>query len=267
LFSASILAQIPFDAHTIVDVNNGANGASSVYAADVDGDGDMDVLSASFNDDKIAWYENDGRQNFTNHIITRAADGAQSVYAADVDGTAIWMCSRPLLMMTKSPGMKTMASRTSPAMSLRALQHRPDPSMLPMWTVTGIWMYSRRQGSVTILPGMKTMAGRISPAIPSPLMPMGPFLSMPPMWTGTGIWMCSLPQGTKSPGMKMTTRRISPAIALRPLQMEPDSVYAADVDGDGDVDVLSASYNGTTIAWYENDGRQNFSSNSHYDLC
>ena len=28
------------------------------FAADVDGDGDLDVLSASFNDDKIAWYEN-----------------------------------------------------------------------------------------------------------------------------------------------------------------------------------------------------------------
>ena len=29
-----------------------------MFAADVDGDGDLDVLSASGNDDKIAWYEN-----------------------------------------------------------------------------------------------------------------------------------------------------------------------------------------------------------------
>ena len=35
-----------------------ADGADSVVATDVDGDGDTDVLSASFNDDKIAWYEN-----------------------------------------------------------------------------------------------------------------------------------------------------------------------------------------------------------------
>ena len=43
------------------------DGANSVFAADVDGDGDMDVLSASQYDDKIAWYENDGRpsQNST----------------------------------------------------------------------------------------------------------------------------------------------------------------------------------------------------------
>ena len=32
--------------------------ANSVYAVDVDGDGDMDVLSASSDDNKIAWYEN-----------------------------------------------------------------------------------------------------------------------------------------------------------------------------------------------------------------
>jgi PKD repeat protein len=58
----------------------------SVYAADVDGDGDLDVLSASAGDDKIAWYENDGQQTFTTHIITTAANGAESVHAADVDG-------------------------------------------------------------------------------------------------------------------------------------------------------------------------------------
>ena len=34
------------------------NGSTSVYAADPDGDGDLDVLSASYGDDKIAWYEN-----------------------------------------------------------------------------------------------------------------------------------------------------------------------------------------------------------------
>jgi hypothetical protein len=46
----------------------------------------MDVLSASEDDDKIAWYENNGSGNFgTQQIITTAADGAQSVYAADLD--------------------------------------------------------------------------------------------------------------------------------------------------------------------------------------
>ena len=60
--------------------------ARSVFAADVDGDGDIDVLSASRYDDKIAWYENDGSETFTAHTITTTADEAFSVFAADVDG-------------------------------------------------------------------------------------------------------------------------------------------------------------------------------------
>jgi hypothetical protein len=53
----------------------------------MDNDGDMDVLSASTNDDKIAWYENDGAADpsFTATTITTSADGAFSVFAADMD--------------------------------------------------------------------------------------------------------------------------------------------------------------------------------------
>ena len=52
----------------------------------MDGDGDMDVLSASNYDHEIAWYENDGSESFSEHVISNTAIGAWSVYAADVDG-------------------------------------------------------------------------------------------------------------------------------------------------------------------------------------
>ena len=39
-------------------ITTNALGATSVYAADLDNDGDQDILSASLLDDKIAWYEN-----------------------------------------------------------------------------------------------------------------------------------------------------------------------------------------------------------------
>ena len=58
-----------------------------MYASDLDGDGDMDVLSASQQDDKIAWYENDGSGSFGDQqIITTMARGARSVYVSDLDG-------------------------------------------------------------------------------------------------------------------------------------------------------------------------------------
>ncbi len=69
-------------------IATGADGAGSVFAADLDGDGDSDVLSASYNDDRIAWYENtDGAGGFGSaQDISTAADGARSVFATDIDG-------------------------------------------------------------------------------------------------------------------------------------------------------------------------------------
>jgi len=81
--TTNIFPQVQFTPHTIT---TNAEGAWSVFAVDVDGDGDMDVLSASFSDDKIAWYENDGNENFTPHTITTDASSSASVYAVDVDG-------------------------------------------------------------------------------------------------------------------------------------------------------------------------------------
>ncbi len=45
----------------------------------------MDVLSASRHDNKIAWHENDGSQNFTERIISTSAVYARHVFAADMD--------------------------------------------------------------------------------------------------------------------------------------------------------------------------------------
>jgi len=74
-----------FSAENIISVN--ANGAISVYAIDIDGDGDNDVLSASLWDNKIAWYENDGTGNFSaENVISTNAIGAASVYSIDIDG-------------------------------------------------------------------------------------------------------------------------------------------------------------------------------------
>ena len=61
-----------------------------MFAADLDGGGDNDVLSASQIDDKVAWYENLGCGGFSNKkIITNTADGVRSVFAADINGDGV----------------------------------------------------------------------------------------------------------------------------------------------------------------------------------
>jgi len=53
----------------------------------MDNDGDMDIVSASANDNTIAWYENDGAADpsWTASNIATSADNARSVFAADMD--------------------------------------------------------------------------------------------------------------------------------------------------------------------------------------
>jgi hypothetical protein len=54
----------------------------------MDRDGDVDILSASLFDNKIAWYENvgGGGASWALHTISTHADQATAVFAADVDG-------------------------------------------------------------------------------------------------------------------------------------------------------------------------------------
>jgi Secretion system C-terminal sorting domain/FG-GAP-like repeat len=69
-------------------VDDDFNGAISVYAADVDGDGDTDVIGAAETANDISWWENvDGvGLNWVEHPIDANFQGAHDVYATDVDG-------------------------------------------------------------------------------------------------------------------------------------------------------------------------------------
>ncbi|WP_298420574.1 T9SS type A sorting domain-containing protein [uncultured Kordia sp.] len=59
----------------------------SLFDVDIEGDGDIDLISASDEDGKIAWYENDGQGNFgSQNILVEYASAARSVFGSDIDG-------------------------------------------------------------------------------------------------------------------------------------------------------------------------------------
>ena len=71
LSAAVLIAQPSFSAHTIT---TGADNFNSVYAIDMDRDGDMDILSSEYggaggSGGEINWFENNGSQTFTMHNI------------------------------------------------------------------------------------------------------------------------------------------------------------------------------------------------------
>ena len=64
----------------------GQDFAKAVFAADLDRDGDTDIVFASEQQNQVGWYENLGRgAAFTEHIIANDMPHAKSVYAADLD--------------------------------------------------------------------------------------------------------------------------------------------------------------------------------------
>ncbi len=76
-------------AHAINLFSSGVN-AFDTEVADVDGDGDFDVIASLAVADEIRWWENDGGSppgdNWSSHVIDVTMDGAAAVAAGDIDG-------------------------------------------------------------------------------------------------------------------------------------------------------------------------------------
>ncbi|MFC2170596.1 FG-GAP-like repeat-containing protein [Calditrichota bacterium] len=75
-------AQIEFTEHNICDDMNG--NACFVYAVDLDQDGDVDVLGAERHD-SMRWFENNGEEEFEEHVLTNTYNGGYCIIAHDLD--------------------------------------------------------------------------------------------------------------------------------------------------------------------------------------
>ena len=241
-------------------ISTTADGAYDVFAADLDGDGDLDLLSASLTDDKIAWYENDGNQNFTEHTITTTADGAVGVYAADFDGdgdmdvfsasfnddTIAWYINDGSQQFTK----RTISPIADGAYDVLATDVDSDGDM-DVLSASGIddsivWyendgrqQFARRVISNTANYAVSVYAADVDGDGDLDVLSAS-------ILDGTIAWFEN--DGNENFTEHTVSNRLGRA----------RSVYAADVDGDGDMDVLSASEISGRITWFENDGSQNF---------
>ncbi|MCP4127533.1 MAG: hypothetical protein GY753_10770, partial [Gammaproteobacteria bacterium] len=198
-----------FIATHVVSTNAGA--VISVTAADVDGDGDMDILSASFSDNKVAWYENDGAENFTEHTITTGANGALVVTTADVDGDG----------------------------DMDVLSASQTDDTVTWYENDGSQNFSKHD--------ISTGADKVKSITTADVDGDGDIDVLSASYNDDKIaWY-------ENDGSEGFTEHVITTGANG-----AQSVTTADIDGDGDLDVLSASSLDDTVAWYENDGSQGF---------
>jgi hypothetical protein len=78
--------EAPFGAQLVISTAH--SDAEHAVAADLDGDGDLDVLAASSGDGEIAWYENTGGSGTfgAQQLISSTELSSCSVFVADIDG-------------------------------------------------------------------------------------------------------------------------------------------------------------------------------------
>ncbi|WP_298541887.1 T9SS type A sorting domain-containing protein [uncultured Aquimarina sp.] len=202
-----------------MDKNHETFGATSVFSADLDGDGDMDLLSSSWADDKIAWYENtNGTGTFGyQKIISNTAEQADFVYASDIDndgdndvfasylGKVVWYENLDGLgnFSTEVKIHRSAVLGSDIHIQTSDLDGDNDLDII-IKTEANIILYENIDG-------------------------MGN-LGSSNILTLSGV-------SAKGPG----------------------SIYTIDLDNDNDIDILSASSDDNKIAWYENlDGLGNF---------
>ncbi|MDC0176265.1 FG-GAP-like repeat-containing protein, partial [Planctomycetaceae bacterium] len=244
-------------------ITTNADGAQSVFAADVDADGDMDVLSASKNDNQIAWYENDGNEIFTTHVITTNANSANSVFAADVDADGdmdVLSASALKIAWYENDGNESFATRviTTNAEGARSVFVADVDGDGDMDVLSAsqsdekiAWYENKGNG-----PHPETT---ISDSAPKPISVYAIDLD-----DDGDLDVLGAAQGNPSNGSITWYENDGSAnfsaytIAECNGYCRPYSVYATDVDSDGDIDVLSAYYTDDEIAWFENDGSENF---------
>ncbi len=253
--------RVPFGPQRTISTS--AAGAYGVHAADLDGDGDVDVLSASEVDDKIAWYENtDGRGTFgPQQIITTSADRARSVVAADLDGdgdldvVSASMTDDTVAWYANTDGLGTFGSKqvitalAAGASSVVAADIDRDGHLdvvfaeLNNWAVAwcrnlGGGTFASRQVIDANAPGaISVFAADIDGDGDTDVLSAAQY--------GDRVSWYENTDGAGTFGARQVIRD-----GLGGLWQ----VYAADLDGDGDTDVLSTSWTTAKVSWYENDG-------------
>ena len=198
---------------TAADIDTNANGAYSVDVADMDGDGDLDIVSASDSDDTIAWYENDGAANPTWSAANIVTDfsGARGVSVADMDGDGDFDIAA--------------AARDSDTIAWFENDGAADPS----WTkaIIATTADGALDAKIADMDGDGDLDIVSASYIDHTVAWYENDGAADPSWTASDI-------ATSAEGAT--------------------DVEVADMDGDGDMDIVSGSRTDNTVAWYENDG-------------
>ncbi len=211
------LSEAEGDFYERQEISHYTDGANCLFTADLDGDGDADILSGSYHKGTITWYENrltEKEKDFgPKDFVTSNASEVQSVFAIDLDedGDAD--------VLSASEGDNKIVWYDNKIVE--------EDDFAPEKIIDfGVIAFQSVFDKDLDGDGDSDLLSISQYGEPDKI-----------IWSENRL----AEQGEFSPLQVITTEVITPT-----------SVYAVDIDGDGDADALSASYSDDKIAWYEN---------------
>ena len=248
----------PFFEERIVNTSTEAGKPVYVFSADIDGDGDMDLLVADDIDDEVSWYENDGNQNFTEYIILSPADFVTSVFATDVDDDGdmdVLASYNNNIVWFENDGSENFTEKSISAGAFGSsevfavdMDGDGDMDVISVAFLFSQIAWYENDGSENFTAHIITHTITFALSIYAADIDLDGYMDLLSASQGTQIaWL-------ENDGAQNFTERIVST------GLQSFHVYATDLDSDGDMDILSGG--SITLTWHENDGAQSFTEHS-----
>jgi len=261
VFPGELILDISTISHTI---NSSMGGCHYAFPADMDGDGDMDVLAQSTHNYDVAWFENDGNGGgWDTHVVSDNYPTPRCAYPGDLDGdgdmdvaganSAIskkgieWWCNNDgigdswtrfqVIEPYGSPAFVCCADINNDDTLEVISPSRISPYQIAWWESSTIppdslWekhvVSSSSQAGWELFPVDLDQDGDVDIA------------SACHWFDGLSWW-----ENTDGLGLTWIEHSIGNEQGVR-------SVHAADIDGDGDYDVVCATMDEKQVSWFEN---------------
>ena len=245
-----------FALETAPDVPGTFNNPVFVDAADIDKDGDMDMVVSNTVIDQVAWYENDGSYSFTEHILTNNADFSKEVKIADLDldgDLDIVGVSEfdDIIRWYENDGSQNFTETSisiftgGPEIEIADLDADGDLDVIA--SQSGI-VFVENTGPPNFTNTIIAADGQNIRSLEVVDIDKDGYLDI------LAVSISPTPQIAwyKNDGSLNFTENIIDQ------DLNQELAYAADINGDGNMDVVASSVNGGYIRWFENDGTNTF---------
>ncbi|MBK5212097.1 MAG: T9SS type A sorting domain-containing protein [Flavobacteriaceae bacterium] len=259
-----------FGSQQIISIE--AETASGAYAADIDGDGDKDIITSCRSGNfHIAWFENlDGLGNFgiPNIIETNLFDQSYSIYSADLDNDSDFdvittaASADRVLWYENIDGLgsfgpqKVITGNADGAFSAIAadLDGDGDNDVISASNFSGLAWYENLDGQGNFST-TKIIDNNITSSRSVVAADLDGDGDLDVVGNGNAPNTVRIFWYENLDGLG----NFGPLRVIRDFSVYANVIFVADADGDGDMDVFSASPGDSEVAWHENvDGLGNF---------